>query len=151
VNDTKFGCSRKNTANIRGSQSKTSNIKRDHYQASDSQDIRTHSFKLILIVSKTKPYGFRKHVLNIKFKLYISLKGAEIKFMRATLAYQLVDHRRNEELKEELPILGINQELNTCYGLKWQRRPGRLEQTLSQFLSGNLSRARRGQERPQKY
>jgi hypothetical protein len=32
--------------------------------------------------------------------------------MGTMLAYQLVDHRRNEELKEELAILGIVQQLD---------------------------------------
>jgi hypothetical protein len=56
------------------------------------------------------------------------LEEAEIRFLRSVAGYRLIDHRRNEDIREELQIIDINSRISDCQ-IKWFQHLERMEQT----------------------
>jgi hypothetical protein len=56
-----------------------------------------------------------------------SLETAEMRFLRSAAGYRLIDHRRNEDTREELQIIDINSRI-TDYQIKWLQHLERMEQ-----------------------
>jgi hypothetical protein len=55
------------------------------------------------------------------------LEAAEMRFLRSAAGYRLIDHRRNEELREEIQIIDINSRIKD-YQIKWLQHLERMEQ-----------------------
>jgi hypothetical protein len=62
--------------------------------------------------------------------------------------YRLIDHRRNEDVKEELQITDINSRIKD-YQIKWLQHSERMEQNrIPKLLLNYKPRGRRDQGRP---
>jgi hypothetical protein len=55
------------------------------------------------------------------------LEAAEMRFLRSVAGYRLIDHRRNEDIREELQIIDINSRIKD-YQIKWLQHVERMEQ-----------------------
>jgi hypothetical protein len=62
--------------------------------------------------------------------------------------YRLIDHRRNEDIREEIQIIDINSRIED-YQMKWLQHLGRMEQNrIPKLLLNYKPRGRRVQGRP---
>jgi hypothetical protein len=76
------------------------------------------------------------------------LEAAEIRFLRSVAGYRLIDHRRNEGIREELQIIDINSRISDCQ-IKWLQHLERMEQNrIPKLLLNYKPRGRRDQRRP---
>jgi hypothetical protein len=76
------------------------------------------------------------------------LEAAEIRFLRSVAGYRLIDHRRNEDIREELQIIDINSGIKD-YQIKWFQHFERMEQNrITKLLLNYKPRGRRDQGRP---
>jgi hypothetical protein len=71
------------------------------------------------------PYGSECWALTKRQKS--RLEAAEMRFLRSAAGYRLIDHRRNEDLREEIQIVDINSRIND-YQIKWLQHLERMEQ-----------------------
>jgi hypothetical protein len=77
-----------------------------------------------------------------------TLEAAEICFVRSVAGYRLIDHRRNEDIREELQIIDINSRIKDCQ-IKWLQHLERMEQNrIPKLLLNYKPRGRRDQRRP---
>jgi hypothetical protein len=56
-----------------------------------------------------------------------TLEAAEIRFLRSVAGYRLIDHRRNEDIREEIQIININSRIKD-YQIKWLQHLKRTKQ-----------------------
>jgi hypothetical protein len=76
------------------------------------------------------------------------LEAAEMRFLRSMAGYRLIDHRRNEDIREELQIIDKNSRIED-YQIKWLQHLERMEQNRSpKSLLNYKPRGRRDQGRP---
>jgi hypothetical protein len=76
------------------------------------------------------------------------LEAAEMRFLRSMVGYLLIDHRRNEDIREELQIIDINSRIKN-YQIKWFQSLDRMEQNrIPKLLLNYEPRGRRDQGRP---
>jgi hypothetical protein len=57
------------------------------------------------------------------------LKTAEVKFMRCTAGYSSLDHRKNEDILEELKVGSVEKKL-AQYNQKWLSYVSRMEDNM---------------------
>jgi hypothetical protein len=55
------------------------------------------------------------------------LEAAEMRFLRSVAGYRLTDHRRDEDIREEIQIKDINSRIKD-YQIKWLQHLERMEQ-----------------------
>jgi hypothetical protein len=55
------------------------------------------------------------------------LEAAEMRFLRSVAGNRLIDHRRNEGIREEIQIIDINSRIKD-YQIKWLQHLERMEQ-----------------------
>jgi hypothetical protein len=71
-----------------------------------------------------------------------------MRFLRSVAGYRLTDHRRNEDIREELQIIDINSRIKD-YQIKWLQHLERKEQNrIPKLLLNYKSRGRRDRGRP---
>jgi hypothetical protein len=76
------------------------------------------------------------------------LEAAEMRFLRSVAGYRLIDHKRNEVIREELQIIDINSRIKD-YQIKWLQHLERMEQNrIPKLLLNYKPRGRRDQGRP---
>jgi hypothetical protein len=76
------------------------------------------------------------------------LEAAEMRFLRSVKGFRSIDHKRNEDIREELQILGINSRIKD-YQIKWLQHLERMEQNIIPKLLLNYKPSgRRDQGRP---
>jgi hypothetical protein len=76
------------------------------------------------------------------------LEVAEMRFLRSVAGYRLIDHRRNEDIREELQIIDINSRIKD-YQIKWLQHLKRMEQNrFPKLLLNYKPRGRSDQGRP---
>jgi hypothetical protein len=82
-------------------------------------------------------------------KIQISrLEAAKMCFLRSVAGYRSIDHRCNEDIREELQIIDINSRIKD-YQIKWLQRLEIMEQNrIPKLLLNYKPRGRRGQGRP---
>jgi hypothetical protein len=69
-------------------------------------------------------------------------------FLRSVAGYRLIDHRCNEDTREELQIIDINSRIKD-YQIKWLQHLERMEQNrIPKLLLNYKPRGRRDQGRP---
>jgi hypothetical protein len=73
------------------------------------------------------------------------LEAAEMHFLRSVAGYRLIDHRRNEHIREKLQIMDINSRIKD-YQIKWLQHLERMEQNrIPKLLLNYKPRGRRDQ------
>jgi hypothetical protein len=78
------------------------------------------------------------------------LEAEEMRFLISVIGYRLIDHRRNEDISEELQIIDINSRIKD-YQIKWLQHLERMEQNrIPELLFNYKPRGRRDQERPRR-
>jgi hypothetical protein len=78
------------------------------------------------------------------------LEAAEMRFLRSVAGYRLIDHRRNEDVREELQIVDINSRIKD-YEIKWLQHLERMEQNrIPKLLLNYKPRGRSDQGRPRR-
>jgi hypothetical protein len=76
------------------------------------------------------------------------LEAAEMRFLRSVAGYRLIDHRRNEDKREEIQIIDINSGIKD-YQIKWLQHLERMERNrIPELLPNYKPRGRRYQGRP---
>jgi hypothetical protein len=55
------------------------------------------------------------------------LEAAEMRFLRSVAGYSLIDHTRNEDIRDELQIVDTNSRIKD-YKIKWLQYLERMEQ-----------------------
>ncbi|XP_067138864.1 uncharacterized protein [Centruroides vittatus] len=148
----------------------TAKPKIQYESENDINNQLTKFLQILRIINNTlKPHLVQKHsrlklykTLAIPTLLYGSkiwvlkkkdikrLQAAEMRFMRRTAGYTLLDHRRNEDILEELHMRELIEKLFTYRG-KWLQRvsrmsPDRIPHAVLQYQP----RGRRRPGRPQK-
>jgi hypothetical protein len=80
----------------------------------------------------------------------IDIEPQKLKYLRRTVGYTLLDHKRNEEILEELHVTPL-EDKSCTYRHKWFRRVHRMEDNrLPKQLLNYLPKGRRRPERPLK-
>jgi hypothetical protein len=75
------------------------------------------------------------------------LEAAEMRFLRSVAGQGLIDHRRNEDIREELQIIDINSRMKD-YQIKWLQHLERMEQNrIPKLLLNYKPKGRRDQRR----
>jgi hypothetical protein len=75
-------------------------------------------------------------------------EAAEMPFLRSVAGYRLIDHGRNEDVREELQITDINSIIKD-YQIKWLQHLERMEQNrIPKLLLNFKPRGRRDRGRP---
>jgi hypothetical protein len=76
------------------------------------------------------------------------LEAAEMRFLTSVAGYRLIDHRRNEDIREGIQIIDINSRIKD-YQIKCLQRLERMEQNrIPKLLLNYKPRGRRDQGRP---
>jgi hypothetical protein len=76
------------------------------------------------------------------------LEAAEMRFRRSVAGYSLIDHTRNDDVREELQIIDINSRTKD-YEIKWLQHLERMVQNrIPKLLLNYKPRGRRDQGRP---
>jgi hypothetical protein len=57
-------------------------------------------------------------ILTLTKRQKSRLEAAEMFFLRSVAGYRLIDHRRNEDIREEIQIIDINSRIKD-YQIKW--------------------------------
>jgi hypothetical protein len=71
-----------------------------------------------------------------------------MRFIRSVAGYRLIDHKRNEDIREELQIIDVNSRIKD-YQIKWLQHLERMEQNrIPKLLLNYNPRGRRDQGRP---
>jgi hypothetical protein len=87
-------------------------------------------------------------MLDTHQKTKSRLEASEMRFLRSVAGYRLIDHRRNEDIREEIQIIDINSRIKD-YQIKWLQHLERMEQNIIPKLLQNYKpRGRRDQGRP---
>jgi hypothetical protein len=90
------------------------------------KDRKETLFRLYKIMAiPTLLYGSEYRTLTKRQKS--RLEAAEMRFLRSVAGYRLIDHRRNEDIREELQIIDINSRIKD-YQIKWLQHLERMEQ-----------------------